>query len=108
MNQVVVNKTGNDSKIADLLSELRKSFPQLDDWVNIYPTLPMKLLVAEVYQQVITFARHTSKYFTHFSSKEFSIFHPLLYIPSAKRPNRSCWKSFLQRQGSDDVSKMRS
>ena len=70
-----MNKTGNDSKIAGLLLELRKSFPQLDDWVNIYPTTSIKELVAEVYKQVITFARHTSKYFTHFSSKRPFSFH---------------------------------
>ena len=70
-----MNKTGNDSKIAGLLLELRKSFPQLDDWVNIYPTASIKELVAEVYKQVITFARHTSEYFTHFSSKKPFILH---------------------------------
>lgn len=65
-----MNKAGNDSKITSLLYELRKSFPQLDDWVNIYPTPSIKLLVAEVYKQVIGFARHTAQYFTHFSSKD--------------------------------------
>jgi hypothetical protein len=67
---VVVNKSGNDSSIATLLHEMRKSFPQLDDWTNIYPTSSMKQVVAEVYKEVITFAREASVYFTKFSSKE--------------------------------------
>jgi hypothetical protein len=66
----VVNKSGNDSRIATLLDEMRKSFPQLDDWTNIYPTPCMKLVVAEVYREVITFARDASVYFTKFSSKK--------------------------------------
>ena len=67
-----MNKADNDSKITGLLYELRKSFPQLDDWVNIYPTPSIKLLVAEVYKQVIDFGKHTAQYFTHFSSKNYS------------------------------------
>jgi hypothetical protein len=69
---VVVNKSGNDSGIADLLKELRKSFPQLDDWTLIYPTPSMKQAVAEVYKEVITFARDASIYFTRFRSKPSS------------------------------------
>lgn len=64
-----MNKSGNDGKIASLLLELRKSFPQLDDWTNIYPSPSMKTLVTEVYKQVIEFAREASIYFTRFSSK---------------------------------------
>jgi len=66
----VVNKSGNGSKIGDLLFELQKSIPQLDDWVTIYPTTTIKTLVAEVYKQVIIFARDASIYFTRFSSKK--------------------------------------
>jgi len=68
----VVNKSGNDNSIASLLKEMRKSFPQLDEWTNIYPTKSMKELVAEVYKEVITFARDASIYFTRFSSTESS------------------------------------
>ncbi len=57
----MVNKSGNDSSIAALLDEMRKSFPQLDDWTNIYPTPSMKLVIAEVYHSI---------YFTKFSSKK--------------------------------------
>ncbi|MCJ1438053.1 hypothetical protein MMC27_007440 [Xylographa pallens] len=66
---VIINKGGNDSKIADLLGDLRKSFPQLSDWKKIYPTVSIKTLVAEVYKQVIDFARDASLYFTHFSTR---------------------------------------
>ncbi|MCJ1385588.1 hypothetical protein MMC17_008711 [Xylographa soralifera] len=66
---VVINKGGNDSKIAELLGDLRKSFPQLSDWKKIYPTVSIKTLVAEVYKQVIDFARDASLYFTHFSTR---------------------------------------
>jgi hypothetical protein len=69
---VVVNKSGNDSGITDLLKELQKSFPQLDDWTLIYPTPSMKQVVAEVYKEVITFARDASVYFTRFRSKPSS------------------------------------
>lgn len=66
---MVVNKSGNDSGIANLLKEMRKSFPQLDDWTLIYPTASMKQAVAEVYKEVIIFARDASIYFTKFRSR---------------------------------------
>ncbi|KAE9370953.1 hypothetical protein N431DRAFT_379747 [Stipitochalara longipes BDJ] len=66
---VVVNKGRNDSGIGNLLNELRKSFPQLDDWTLIYPTASMKQVVAEVYKEVITFARDASIYFTRFRTR---------------------------------------
>lgn len=56
--------------MSNFLDGLRKSFPQLDDWVNIYPSLSIRTLVAEVFKQVIDFARDASYYFTRFSSKE--------------------------------------
>ena len=68
----MVNKAGNDSKISELLSELQKSFPQLDDWTKIYPTSTVERLVAEVYKQVIVFAREASKYFTRLSTRLWS------------------------------------
>ncbi|MCJ1252165.1 hypothetical protein MMC30_009404 [Trapelia coarctata] len=64
---VVVNKNGNDTKISNLLEELRESFPQLDNWVDIYPFPSIKTSVAKVYKQVIDFARDASLYFTRFS-----------------------------------------
>lgn len=67
---MVTNKSGNDSGIATLLVEMRKSFPKLDDWINIYPTPSMKGLVADVYKDVIMFARDASIYFTSFSSRK--------------------------------------
>jgi hypothetical protein len=66
---VVVNKSGNDKKITGLLRELRKSFPELDEWTDIYPTPSMRECVAEVYKEVINFARDASIYFTKFTSK---------------------------------------
>ncbi|EED20798.1 hypothetical protein TSTA_039920 [Talaromyces stipitatus ATCC 10500] len=66
---VVVNKSANDSKIGDLLFELRRSFPKLDDWTSIYPTSNMKMLVTEVYKQVIEFARDASLYYTQFITR---------------------------------------
>lgn len=71
-----MNKSQNDSKIASLLYDLRKSFPRLDDWTSIYPTPTMKTLVTEVYKQIIDFARHASVYFTRFTSKS-PLFHLL-------------------------------
>ena len=68
----MVNKARNDSKISELLLELQKSFPRLDDWTKIYPTSAVKLLVAEVYKQVIIFARTASTYFTRFSTRLWS------------------------------------
>ncbi|CAG8955734.1 hypothetical protein HYFRA_00011000 [Hymenoscyphus fraxineus] len=63
---VVVNKTRNDEKIAELLDDMRKTFPKLEPWKDIYPTDNMKALVATAYQQVITFCRAASEYFTRF------------------------------------------
>lgn len=64
-----MNKSGNDKKMADLLVDLQKSIPQLDEWTDIYDTPPMKTLVIEVYKQIIDFTRTASIYFTKFSSK---------------------------------------
>lgn len=64
-----MNKNENDSKIADLMVALRESFPELDGWTEIYPTIPMKILVMEVYKQIIEFARDATLYFLRFSSK---------------------------------------
>lgn len=67
-----MNKSGNDTKMATLLIDLQRSFPQLDEWTNIYDTPPMKTLVVEVYKQIIDFTRTASIYFTQFSSKHCS------------------------------------
>jgi hypothetical protein len=64
-----VNKTANDDKITELVLELQKSLPKLDVWDAIYPTESMTILVAEVYKEVIVFAREASVYFTKFSSE---------------------------------------
>jgi hypothetical protein len=66
---VVVNKNNNDTKIKDLLDELRKSFPRLENWSYMYPTQPMRVLVANVYEQVTEFSRAAVKYFTQFWSE---------------------------------------
>ena len=68
----MVNKLGNDSKIVDLVDELQKSFPRLDDWVGLYETPSMKVPVVEVYKHVIAFAKSAIEYFERSSSKYFS------------------------------------
>ncbi|TVY32027.1 hypothetical protein LSUB1_G008432 [Lachnellula subtilissima] len=63
---VVVNKSANDTKIKDLLDDIRKSFPRLENWPQIYPTRTMKALVATAYEQVTEFSRAAAYYFTNF------------------------------------------
>ncbi|TVY81584.1 hypothetical protein LSUE1_G003620 [Lachnellula suecica] len=63
---VVVNKTANDAKIENLLEDIRKSFPKLENWPDIYPTPQMRELVATAYEQVTDFARAATYYFTSF------------------------------------------
>lgn len=72
---VVLNKSSNDIKISAMLDEMRKSFPQLDDWVKIYPTQAIKVSVVEVYKNVIEFSRTASIYFNRFSSKKSHVCH---------------------------------
>lgn len=88
---MVVNKSGNDSGMADLLQEMRKSFPRLDDWTLIYPTPSMKQVVAEVYKEVITFARDASVYFTRFRSKTTPDFREWMNTDSF--PAARFWKA---------------
>jgi hypothetical protein len=65
--QVVVNKCNNDMKIADFLSELRKSFPQLDTLRKVYsPSTVLRERIVSVYNEVIIFARKATDYFAHF------------------------------------------
>ena len=52
----------------DLLDEIRKSFPRLENWSQIYPTQTMRGLVATVYDQVTAFSRAAVEYFSHFWS----------------------------------------
>ncbi|KAI1337336.1 hypothetical protein F5Y15DRAFT_418098 [Xylariaceae sp. FL0016] len=59
---VCVNKVENDSKIMDMLSEIRQSLPRLDNWDSIYPTDPMRVLVAKAYVQIMDFAREATQY----------------------------------------------
>ncbi|KUJ17982.1 uncharacterized protein LY89DRAFT_717619 [Mollisia scopiformis] len=66
---VVVNKSSNDIKIKDLLDDMRKSFPRLENWADIYPTTTMRKLVADAYEQVIEFSRAATEYFTHFLTR---------------------------------------
>ncbi|KAI9858315.1 MAG: hypothetical protein M1813_007590 [Trichoglossum hirsutum] len=64
---VVVNKCNNDMKIADFLSELRKSFPQLDTLRKVYsPSTVLRERIVSVYNEVIIFARKATDYFVHF------------------------------------------
>ena len=69
MTQVVVNKASNDTKMANLLSDLSRSFPRLEEWVNMYPSPSLEHAVAEVYKEVISFSRKATEYFSRLSSK---------------------------------------
>ena len=61
---IMLNKSGNDTRIAELLDELTRSFPRLDVWVNLYPTPAVKKAVIQVYKNVIDFSKETTQYFT--------------------------------------------
>ena len=62
-----MNKSKNDTGLADLLGELSRSFPQLDSLTDIYPSVTLEKAVASVYREVIFFARQAAEYFTRFS-----------------------------------------
>lgn len=59
-----MHKTENDEKIADALAELTLSFPRLNLMTDIYPEESVEMLVAEVYKEVIEFAREAAEYFS--------------------------------------------
>jgi len=62
--QVVVNKCNNDTRIADFLSELRMSFPELGTLMEVYsPSSTIKERIVSVYTEVIIFARMATEYF---------------------------------------------
>ncbi|KAK3319661.1 hypothetical protein B0T19DRAFT_432835 [Cercophora scortea] len=63
---VVVNKSKNDERIVDHLTQIQKSIPRLAVWKAIYPNDTMRELVANAYLQVIEFSRAAAKYFTRF------------------------------------------
>ncbi|KAH0543405.1 hypothetical protein FGG08_002263 [Glutinoglossum americanum] len=65
--EVVVNKSGNDMKIAGLLEDLHNSFPRLETLVGVYPTARLKECVVLAYKEIILFARGASEYFARFS-----------------------------------------
>jgi hypothetical protein len=75
-----VNKSNNDTKIGDLLEEVQKSFPRLENWPDIYPTPTMRSLVVTAYKQVIEFSRSAAKYFAHF----FGEYHPFVLSGKAE------------------------
>ncbi|TVY38285.1 hypothetical protein LOCC1_G007041, partial [Lachnellula occidentalis] len=75
---VVVNKSANDTKIKDLLDDIRKSFPILENWPQIYPTPTMRALVANAYEQVIEFSRAAAYYLTNFWNTEAALVHKIL------------------------------
>ncbi|KIY04113.1 uncharacterized protein Z520_00805 [Fonsecaea multimorphosa CBS 102226] len=60
---VVVNKTGNDEKIAKALAELEYSFPRLNLLSDIYPEPQIERLVAEAYRDMVDFARKAVLYY---------------------------------------------
>ncbi|OQU97551.1 hypothetical protein CLAIMM_03470 [Cladophialophora immunda] len=60
---VVVNKTGNDEKIAKALADLEYSFPRLNLLSDIYPEPQIEKLVAEAYRDMVDFARKAVLYY---------------------------------------------
>ena len=64
-----MNKTKNDTRIVEHLADIRKSFPRLDAWQDIYPNDTMRQLVADAYLQILEFSRAAVEYFTQFWRK---------------------------------------
>jgi hypothetical protein len=51
-------------RIAEFLSELRKSFPQLNTLMEVYsPSTAIRKRIVSVYKEVIIFARGATEYF---------------------------------------------
>ncbi|KAK3690380.1 hypothetical protein B0T22DRAFT_515714 [Podospora appendiculata] len=77
---VVVNKSKNDSRIVDHLTQIQKSIPRLAVWKAIYPNDTMRELVANAYIQVIEFSRAAAKYFTRFWHRVYLAVAPKVTI----------------------------
>jgi len=90
--QVCVNKVRNDNKIIDLLEQLRKYLPRLENWTNIYPGPVMRTLVASAYTQVTEFSRKSAEYLSKFGSR------CNILVLSTIRRQLSCLIS-VQKQG---------
>jgi hypothetical protein len=65
----VVNKSGNDNKIAEALFDMKNCFPRLNDLANIYLDKRLEAFIAEVYEEVIIFARNSAIYYSRPSSR---------------------------------------
>jgi len=58
-----VNKSENDTKIAEMLMDLENSFPRMEILLKVYATPKFAKLVAEVYKEGVLFAREATRYF---------------------------------------------
>ena len=58
-----MNKSENDTKVAEMLEDLENSFPRMEILFKVYATPKFAKLVAEVYKEGIFFAREATKYF---------------------------------------------
>jgi hypothetical protein len=65
----VANKSGNDDKIAEALFDMKNCLPRLNDLANIYLDRRLEAFVAEVYEEVIIFARESVIYYSKPSSR---------------------------------------
>ncbi|KAJ2986019.1 hypothetical protein NUW58_g5232 [Xylaria curta] len=75
---VFVNKNDNDTKILEMLNEIRKSLPRLKSWKDIYPTPEMKELVASAYKLVTEFSRAAVQYFARFGRRVLAAVVPTM------------------------------
>ncbi len=65
-----MHKDHHEDAIEDALRQLTLDFPRLEILEDVYPTPEMQSLIAQVYQQVIVFARDCVHYFTRSSIGE--------------------------------------
>jgi len=63
---VFENKSTNDTKILEMLNEIRKSLPRLEPLKAINPRTQMKELVASAYKLITEFSRAAARYFARF------------------------------------------
>ncbi|KAK3984334.1 hypothetical protein QBC44DRAFT_337174 [Cladorrhinum sp. PSN332] len=77
---VITTKTKNDNRVTEYLDGIRKSLPRLEVWKDIYPTDPMRDLVADAYLQVIEFSRSASEYLARFWLRFYLAVNPVATV----------------------------
>jgi hypothetical protein len=86
--QVAVNKQQKEDLIEDSLAKIKHNFPRLKGIRNIYPTPKMQELVAQVYQDVLSFAQMAIEYYKRPAIGEY-------HFPCQCKNHSSIWLTLV-------------